>query len=117
MGTYVGYTGGVEKNATYKRMLDHTEAMWIEFDPNVLSYEDMCIEWSRMHSPTYKNKCQYRSAVWYLDDDQKEVAEQVVAGMKAALRQELFTSVEPATTFYKAEEYHQRFMAKQQGNG
>lgn len=117
MGTFVGYTGGVQKNATYKQILDHTEALWIEFDPTVISYEDLCIEWSRMHSPLHKSKCQYRSAVWYLDEEQQETAQEVVAGMKAAARGELYTSVEPATTFYKAEEYHQKFMSKQQGNG
>lgn len=117
MGTFVGYSGGEKLDPTYKKILDHTEAMLIEFDPTVITYEELLIEWSRMHSPNYKNKCQYRSAVWYLNEEQMEAAEEVVAGMKAVAREELYTSVEPATRFYKGEEYHQKFMSKQRGEG
>jgi peptide-methionine (S)-S-oxide reductase len=113
VGSYVGYTGGKKRNPTYRSMLDHTEAIFIEFDPTIISYDELLIEWSRMHMPNYKSNCQYRSAVWYITSDQREAAEEVVTGMKAAAREELYTSIEPATTFYKGEEYHQKFMAKQ----
>jgi peptide-methionine (S)-S-oxide reductase len=96
-------------------MMDHTEAMFIEFDPTIVTYDELVIEWSRQHTPNYKSKCQYRSAVWYLTGDQMEAAEEVVTGMKKAAREELYTSVEPATKFYKGEEYHQHFSAKQRG--
>jgi peptide-methionine (S)-S-oxide reductase len=96
-------------------MMDHTEAMFIEFDPTIVTYDELVIEWSRIHMPSYNNKCQYRSAVWYLTGDQMEAAEEVVAGMKSAARKKLYTSVEPATKFYKGEEYHQHFMAKRGG--
>lgn len=87
--------------------------MLVEFDPQVISYEDLCVEWSRMHTPIGKRKCQYRSAVWYLDDEQKETAEGIVEGMRALHgKEEVVTSVEPATRFYQAEDYHQNFIAK-----
>lgn len=114
MASVVGYTGGKELNPTYRNMKDHTEAMWIEFDPAKVSYEDLLIEWSRMHSPVgYKTKCQYRSAVWYLNDEQRAAAEEVLAGMKAVARDTVYSDVEAATRFYRAEEYHQKFISKQ----
>jgi peptide-methionine (S)-S-oxide reductase len=112
----VGYSGGEQSNPNYSVIKDHTEALLVEFDPNVVSYEDLVVEWSQMHSPRHKSKCQYRSAVWYLNDEQKETAEEIVKGMQAlAKKMQIYTSVEPATRFYKAEEYHQHFLTK--GNG
>ena len=102
---------------TYRNIKDHTEALLIEFDPNKVSYEELVIEWSRMHTPIGKRKCQYRSAVWYLNDDQKEACEDIVAGMKASYGSGVDSSVEPATRFYRGEEYHQNFTTKQLGGG
>jgi len=111
----VGYSGGKELNPTYRRIKDHTESVLIEFDPNVLSFEDVLIEWSRMHSPTRKTSTQYRSAVFYLDEDQKESAEEIVAGMRAAAGGNIQCDVEKATRFYRAEEYHQDFLSQRGG--
>ena len=109
----VGYSGGKKLKPTYRNIMDHTEALLIEFDPSVVSYEDLLITWSRMHSPTSTAKCQYRSAVWYLDDEQQVEAEAVLEGMKAMARGRTVTSkVEPVTRFYRAEEYHQNYLAK-----
>lgn len=108
----VGYSGGVTKDPTYRNIMDHTEALLVEFDPTKISYEDLVLSWTQMHNPVYKGKTQYRSAVWYLDEDQKETAEEVVEGWKASSRDVLVTSVEPAITFYRAEEYHQNFLSK-----
>ena len=95
--------------------MDHTEALLIEFDPNVVTYEDLLITWSRMHSPTSNAKCQYRSAVWYLNEDQQAEAEGVLDGMKAITKGKVTSKVEPITRFYKAEEYHQDYLAKKGG--
>lgn len=66
-----------------------------------------------MHSPNCQTKTQYRSAVFYVDDEQKAVAEAVVADLRASSSQfEVYADVEPATRFYKAEEYHQDFLSK-----
>ena len=110
----VGYSGGKDLDPTYQRILDHTEAYLIEFDPAIVTYEDLVIEWSQSHYPRHKGKCQYRSAVWYLDEEQKDIAEGIVEGMKAEAGRsvKLYTNVEPVTRFYKAEEYHQNFLGK-----
>jgi peptide-methionine (S)-S-oxide reductase len=100
---------------TYRSIKDHTEAVLIEFNPDVVSYEDLLIEWSRMHTPNYKRKTQYKSAIWYLDDEQRTTAEGVLKGIKASSRELVYTDLEPVTRFYRAEEYHQDFMSKQGG--
>jgi peptide methionine sulfoxide reductase MsrA len=70
-----------------------------------------------MHSPTHKTNKQYRSAVFYVDDEQKAVAEEVVAGLRASSSHvEIYADVEPATRFYLAEEYHQDFLSKRVGD-
>ena len=106
----VGYSGGSELLPTYRTIKDHTEALLVEFDPTLISYEDLVIEWSRMHSPVGKRKCQYRSAVWFLNDDQKGTCEDIFAGMKASYGADFASSLEPATRFYRAEEYHQNYL-------
>jgi peptide-methionine (S)-S-oxide reductase len=113
----VGYSGGRQDNPTYRNIMDYTEALLVEFDPKICTYEDLVIEWTRMHSPTGIRKCQYRSAVWYLNDDQKEVCEEVVKGLKAVHGDQLNTSIEPATRFFRGEEYHQDFSAKMASGG
>lgn len=67
-----------------------------------------------MHSPTRQTSTQYRSAIWYLDEEQEEVAKEIVAGIQAAAGPcvKVYSDVEPATRFYQAEEYHQDYMSK-----
>ena len=112
----VGYSGGKTKDPTYRSIQDHTEAILVEFDPSVVSYEELVLSWTQMHNPAYDAKGQYRSAVWYVNEAQKEVAEEVVKEWKLSARMPLFTSVEPALDFYRAEEYHQFFLSKRGGN-
>lgn len=114
----VGYSGGKELNPTYRSIKDHTEALLIEFDPDVVSYEDLLISWSKMHSSTNTHsKCQYRAAVWYLNSDQKTEAQGVLQGMQAMSRSKVTSKVEKVTRFYKAEEYHQNYLAKMGAGG
>jgi peptide-methionine (S)-S-oxide reductase len=111
----VGYSGGKKADPTYHFIMDHTEAVLIEFDPKVITYEDILLEWSQMHSPNRYRSNQYRSAIWYLNEEQKEAAEEIMTGMKAVSvkeRTELFSDIEDATKFYRAEEYHQDFLSK-----
>ena len=102
-------------------MFDHTEALLVEFDPKIISFQDLLKDWSQMHAPLHpRGKLQYRSAVWYLNDAQRECAEQVVTHWRDAVgrhRDTLYTSVEPVTTFYQAEEYHQDFLVKRRIGG
>lgn len=111
----VGYSGGKKPDPTYHFIDDHTEAVLIEFDPKVITYEDVLLEWSQMHCPVRYRANQYRSAIWYLDDEQKEAAEDILVGMKAASKKEgteIYSEIEPVTKFYRAEEYHQDFLTK-----
>jgi len=101
------------KDPTYQRILDHTEALLVEYDPTVISYEDLVISWTQMHNPLCKGKTQYRSAVWYTSEEQQEIAEEVVKDWKGSKRDPIYTSVEPALRFYRAEKYHQFFLRKQ----
>jgi peptide-methionine (S)-S-oxide reductase len=89
----------------------------IEYNPNEISYTDLVMEWTRMHSPvdTGRTKCQYRSAVWYLNETQKEMGTTILRDTYGSA---CTSRVEPATRFYQAEEYHQHFHAKMMsGNG
>lgn len=113
----MGYSGGIQLDPTYRGIKDHTEALQIEFDPEKVSYEDLVIEWSRMHTPVGTRKCQYRSAVWFLNDDQKETCDEIISGMKALYGSDFNSSAERATRFYRGEEYHQNFTSKQLGGG
>lgn len=115
----MGYSGGKTKDPTYRNIQDHTEALLVEFDPTKLSYEDLVLSWTQMHHPNHQGgKCQYRSAVWYLNDEQKEIADAIVNQWKTSCsRDTLYTSVEPALSFFRAEEYHQFFMSKNMRGG
>jgi peptide-methionine (S)-S-oxide reductase len=108
----VGYTGGQQDDPTYFAMHDHTEALKIEFDPSIVSYRTLLLEWAGVHNPVRKTTCQYRSALWYLNQAQKDSCEDVVKEMKSRLGEGIFTSVEPTSRFYLAEEFHQNFRSK-----
>lgn len=113
VSTIVGYAGGIEDGPTYKQILDHTEAILVEFDPSVISYEQLLEEWSKMIGDKLgPSPRQYRFATWYLNDSQKKIAESVVNNL---LREEIevdpsWVAVEPVTKFYQAEEYHDHFL-------
>ena len=79
----VGYTGGTEAYPTYSSIKDSTEAVLIEFDPSTISYEKILSVWAKSHSPFFPQKCQYRSAIWYRNDDQKAAAEAVIAELQS----------------------------------
>jgi methionine-S-sulfoxide reductase len=115
VSAFLIFKGGTKANPTYETIHDHTEALMIEFDPTLTSYEDLILAWSHMHSPVGKTRCQYRSCIWYLSEEQQDIAEQVIRSMKAASREELGTTTEMATNFYQAEEYHQDFLNKSAG--
>jgi len=108
----VGYSGGKQLSPTYRNILDFTEALLIEYDPSEVAYEDLVVSWTQMHHPSYRSKTQYRSAIWYMNEEQKEVAQKLIKGWEDSSREALHTNFEPALVFYKAEEYHQNFMQK-----
>lgn len=115
--TVVGYTGGSTPFPTYQSIGDHTEALRITFDPRKLPIKTLICQFWKEHdpAPSYFGR-QYRSALFYHSDSQLEAAEDVrkllIADSPFASKVEN-TALEPAGPFYRAEEYHQRFLEKQ----
>jgi peptide-methionine (S)-S-oxide reductase len=120
IGTRVGYTGGDVKNATYRNHGTHAEAIRVEFDPGVLSYRELLEFFFQLHDPTTLNRqgndigTSYRSAIFYLSDEQKETATDLIAALTAAnvYQRPIVTEVIPATEFWDAEEEHQDYLQK-----
>ena len=119
MATRVGYTGGKRANPTYRSMADHTEATQVDFDPQVVSYDELLAIIWRSHNPFgNKGSCQYKSAIWYdpaSPSQQASVEASAAALSKAKGGLKVQTCLEPLGPFYLAEEYHQKYIAKQSG--
>ena len=126
--TEVGYTGGWLENPTYHDTHDsksgHAEAVRIEFDPAVLSYADLLEKWFfRLHDPTTLNRqgndtgTQYRSAIFPQNAEQERTAQLVKqrVGASGQWRKPVTTTIEPASTWYRAEDYHQDYLRKHPG--
>jgi peptide-methionine (S)-S-oxide reductase len=121
-GTTVGYTGGHTADPTYaevcRHKTGHAEAVEVEFDPAVVSYEELLAHFWKMHNPTTKNRQgwdigdQYRSAIFFHDDEQKAIAERSRDQEAPNHRRKIVTEIIPAAPFYRAEEYHQRYHEK-----
>lgn len=122
-----GYTGGSTASPTYEAVCTgatgHAEAARITFDPAVISYEDLLKIFFSVHDPTTLNRqgndvgTQYRSAIFYLDEIQKQAAERVMAELRAsgAFGAPIITELSPLTVFYPAELYHQNYYAGNSG--
>lgn len=111
----VGYSGGKQPNPTYRRMKDHTESVLIEFDPTQIRYDELLVKWARMAYPYGKESTQYRNAIFFTNFDQQAIAEELVDKMQNQGREKgkkVYVDIEPVTKFYRAEKYHQSFMAK-----
>jgi len=125
--TTVGYTGGKTANPTYHDVCTgatgHAEAIEVVFDPTRLSYEGLLDYFFRMHDPTTLNRqhndmgTQYRSAIFYTRDAQKQTAESVKArwDKSGKFKRPITTEVTGATKFYSAEDYHQKYLVKNPG--
>jgi methionine-S-sulfoxide reductase/methionine-R-sulfoxide reductase len=119
----VGYTGGSVKNATYQNHEGHAEAVEVIFDPTKISYEQILEFFFKMHDPTTLNRqgndvgSSYRSAIFYHDEHQRQVAEQVkkMVDASGAWKRPVVTEIVPAKEFWNAEEYHQDYLIKNPG--
>jgi len=117
-----GYTGGHTKNPTYRDVCGHgtghAEAVEVVYDPSKVSYEDLCLYFWRLHDPTTMNRQgpdvgdQYRSAIFYLTPEQKEIAEKAKVEAQKHWDKPIVTEITAATTFYPAEDYHQDYFKK-----
>jgi peptide methionine sulfoxide reductase msrA/msrB len=125
--TGVGYTGGKVAYPTYKQVCTgrtgHAEAIQIVFDPGTLSYEQLLGYFFRMHDPTTLNQqhndigTQYRSAIFYTSDEQKQTAERVKAQVDKSgkFKRPIVTEITKASDYYPAEDYHQDYLVKNPG--
>ncbi|EAX95040.1 putative peptide methionine sulfoxide reductase, putative [Trichomonas vaginalis G3] len=119
--TVCGYTGGSKENPTYKEVCSHktghAEGVLVEYDPKVVSYEDLCKFFFEIHNPGQTDGQgpdigpQYRSEIFYFNDDQKDIAHHVIELLKSK-GHEVHTKVTPASTFWNAEDYHQFYYDK-----
>lgn len=123
----VGYAGGQVENPTYRQVCTgttrHAEVVEVTFDPSKVTYARLVDIFFKIHDPTTLNRQgpdvgdQYRSVIFYHDDAQRAVAEQVrdAAAKSGRYRKPIVTFIEPAARFWRAEEYHQRYFEKNGG--
>ncbi|MFM0624838.1 peptide-methionine (S)-S-oxide reductase MsrA [Paraburkholderia xenovorans] len=120
LSTRVGYTGGDVPNATYRNHGTHAEALEIVFDPRQISYRKILEFFFQIHDPTTKNRqgndigMSYRSAIFYLDDEQKRVAENTIADVEASdfWPGKVVTGIVPDGPFWEAEPEHQDYLER-----
>lgn len=120
----VGYAGGTTDNPTYEDVCSaatgHAEVVEVEFDPTMVTYQQLLDVFWKNHDPTTLNRqgpdvgTQYRSVIFTYSPEQKAVAEASKAAMDASgrFRRPIVTQIEPAPKFHRAEEYHQRYLEK-----
>ena len=123
-GVESGYAGGQMDNPTYREVCNgdtgHAEVVQVHFDPNVVSYRDLLNVFFAIHDPTTLNRqgadvgTQYRSAIFYHDEEQKKTAEELIQDLNAQKiwDRPLVTQVEKLDKFYMAEDYHQEYFAR-----
>ncbi|WP_271273419.1 peptide-methionine (S)-S-oxide reductase MsrA [Aliamphritea hakodatensis] len=128
-GTAVGYMGGHTENPTYEEICrkgtGHAEVIQVEFDDQITDYDTLLDLFWQMHDPTTLNRQgpdvgdQYRSAIFYHDDTQRIMAEQSLAVLDKSgiFGNPIVTLIEPAQQFWRAEEYHQQYLAKKGMSG
>ena len=120
----VGYLGGTLANPTYKDVCTgktgHAEVVQVEYDPSEVAYDRLLEVFWENHDPTTLNRqgpdvgTQYRSAIFFHSPEQKDAAERSKSALAASgkLRRAIVTEITPASTFYAAEDYHQRYLEK-----
>ena len=129
LSTQVGYTGGKLENPSYEQVSSgktgHAEAVKILFDPHKISYSKLLDIFWKIHDPTTLNRqgadvgSNYRSAIFYLDDEQKIEAEESKKrmGKTGLLQEKIVTEIVKENKFYPAEEYHQKYFLKNPNHG
>jgi len=121
--TKVGYIGGKTKNPTYEKVCSgktgHVEAVEVIFNKDKISYDELLDIFWKIHNPTTKNRqgldigTQYNSIIFYYNKKQKEVAEKSKKEIQKKSKKEIVTQIKKASDFWKAEEYHQKYIEKQ----
>ncbi len=108
--TRVGYAGGDKLSPTYRDMGDHSEAIEITYDPDVVSYEQLLTVFWASHRPYNEPwSVQYRSAIFPADAEQAEAARRSMKGREAVTGETIYTAIEEGARFWSAETYHQKY--------
>jgi len=120
--TEVGYCGGNSPNTNYREVCtgttNHAEAVKLEFDPKVITYEQIIKRFFEFHDPTTLNSqgpdfgTQYRSEIFYLNEEQKNIAQKVIDEENLKLSGKVVTKLSELKNYCTAEEYHQRYLEK-----
>lgn len=126
VSTTVGYAGGQLDNPTYEDVCTdetgHAEVVQVEFDPSIVSYEELLQLFFEIHDPTTMNRqgpdvgTQYRSVIFVHTKEQDRLARRVKEEMAGRFKNPIVTQILPAPRFFKAEEYHQRYFEKNGGS-
>jgi peptide-methionine (S)-S-oxide reductase len=121
VSTEVGYTQGIKDNPTYEEVCSgssgHAEAVQVVFDPSAVSYEELLtVFWDIIDPTTYHRQgndvgSQYRTGIYYHSDTQKDIATKSKSKEQKNYGESIVTEIEPATTWYPAESYHQQYLA------
>jgi peptide-methionine (S)-S-oxide reductase len=127
--TEVGYAGGTTENPRYEDVCTgrtgHAEVVRLQYDPGVVTYEDLLATFWSIHDPTQKNRqgpdtgTNYRSVIFYHTPDQKQIAIRSKEELERSgrFKRPVVTEIVPATEFWRAEEYHQQYHEKHGGAG
>jgi peptide-methionine (S)-S-oxide reductase len=111
--TRAGYAGGTTRNPTYHNLGDHTETIQIEYDPTVVSYEELLSVFWSSHNPTARPwSRQYMSIIFYHNDEQRRLAIETRDREAAKVGGEIYTEIVPASEFTLAEAYHQKYQLR-----
>jgi methionine-S-sulfoxide reductase len=125
--TMVGYSGGTTKNPSYEQVCGggtgYAESVLVEFDPSIVSYERLLYHFWKIHDPTQVDRqgndvgSQYRSAIFAHSEEQREAAERSRAELERSgkFREPVATRIEPASEFWRAEDYHQDYLTQNPG--
>ena len=120
--TEVGYCGGNSPQTSYREVCtgktNHAEVVKLDFDPKIISYEKIIEFFFQIHDPTTLNSqgpdfgTQYRSEIFYLNEQQKSIAEKIIANENSKLSGKVVTKISQVKNYCPAEEYHQRYLEK-----
>ncbi len=120
--TEVGYCGGETQNTNYREVCtgstNHAEVVKLEFDPKIISYEEIIKNFFDFHDPTTLNSqgpdfgTQYRSEIFYLNESQKNIAQKIIDTENLKLSGKVVTKLSPVKNYSTAEEYHQKYLEK-----
>jgi methionine-S-sulfoxide reductase len=111
--TRVGYAGGTTEYPTYHNIGDHSETIQIDYDPTQVTYEELLDVFWESHRPDFQGSRQYRSAILYHNEQQRQIAVVSKEHQEADIGGKLFTAIEPFQAFTLAEDYHQKYDLRQ----